>query len=278
MIDAEKNVLITGIPRSGTTLVTALFDSLANSACLSEPSWQAQWVASARDAADLARRICADIPEIRYRILSGDAVEDRLAVDGKTVTNYFERTNSGSVNNAYEITHRRRIVKNEDFLLGIKHNALYTATLDNLVNMDGFKILCIVRHPVPTILSWQSLKVPVSYGRMPHGERFWPELRRIIATEPDILVRQIRILDLFCDRYLMLSASHSSRVALVRYEDFVRDPGILENMTGSTYERQIPISNQNRSNHYRASHVDKVIALVEKHATSALRLYSAKDY
>ena len=39
-----RDLIISGIPRGGTTLTTALIDSLPNAVCLNEPQWHSDWI------------------------------------------------------------------------------------------------------------------------------------------------------------------------------------------------------------------------------------------
>jgi hypothetical protein len=72
-------------------------------------------------------------------------------------------------------------------------------------------------------MSWQSLDLPISRGRLPAGERFWPELAALWQAELDLIDKQARIADLLFSRF----AQWSDRIAVIPYEIFVTDPARL---------------------------------------------------
>ena len=65
-------------------------------------------------------------------------------------------------------------------LIAIKHNVPFLSVLPELVS-SGVPIIGIVRHPIPTILSWHETNLPVSHGFMPSAEAFWPEINNIMC-------------------------------------------------------------------------------------------------
>ncbi len=232
-----RNVVVTGIPRSGTTLTAALIDSLDDAVCLSEPAWQDSWPREMAGRHTYAKRVCDDFERVRGILQSGGAVPDRRRRDGSAVCNYFPRDSAEGDSGAYAISPFSRSGLSGNFLLGMKHNAHYACILCELVEQPAFAVVAVIRHPVPTILSWRSLDLPVSQGRMPAGERFWPELAAVPESTDDILLRQVLIYRLFCERFLLLRP----RIKLLRYEDIVADPSILGNSFGRGYVRKIEI-------------------------------------
>jgi hypothetical protein len=85
-----------------------------------------------------------------------------------------------------------------------------------------------VRHPVDVKASWQTLDLPVAYGRLPAAERFWTEMRVITHSDIPILDKQLLIYDLLCERFLSLSG----RVELVQYERMVEAPLSILRLAG----------------------------------------------
>src|SRR5690606_22245716 len=74
-------------------------------------------------------------------------------------------------------------------------------------------------HPVPTLLSWRSLDIPVSRGRLPSGERFWRKLSELVSGGHDLLQVQAGIYNLFCERYAKLE----KKITILKYEDVVKE-------------------------------------------------------
>jgi hypothetical protein len=110
-----------------------------------------------------------------------------------------------------------------DFVLGVKHNALYSAVLPEIVQSGRFHVIVTVRDPVAVLMSWRTLDLPVSRGRLPAGERFWPALAALGRSDIDLTDKQIRICDLLLCRFGELA----ERIAVVPYEALVTDPAKL---------------------------------------------------
>lgn len=262
------DLAITGIPRSGTSLLAALVDGLDDAVCLSEPPWQIPWFQGAcRTPAEAVDRVVADFAATRGRLLAGEPVRDRRAAGGRAVTNYFDR---GQV--AYRIEPFTRASITSDFLLAIKHNAQYTTVLHELVARPELDVIAMVRHPVPTLLSWRALTIPISNARLPATDLFWPEVAQAARKSEDLLEAQVRIYELFCARYLELGDS----VRLVRYEELVRDPRTVNHLTGHRpFVQPVEIRPHERGG--AAEVTERIQRLVERLAPATLELYPALD-
>jgi hypothetical protein len=233
-----RNVILTGIPRSGTTLVCALLDSLRDAVCLSEPDWQDEWPRITDDASAYAQRVRADFTRVRRQLLEGGEVADRRAEDGSAVTNYFPRAADGTRASAYALRPFVRPGLSADFLLGMKHNAHYTCALEQFIGHEDFTVIAIVRHPLAAIRSWRSAAhLPIGAGRLPAAERLWPEIAALASQTDDVLLRQAHIYRLFCERYLALG----DRIHLARYEDIIANPDRLAAICARDYVRAVDV-------------------------------------
>ena len=63
-----ERVLVTGIPRSGTTLVTAMINDLDRSLCLSEPSRHVEWLETSSSRREYADRVIGDFDSVLAEI------------------------------------------------------------------------------------------------------------------------------------------------------------------------------------------------------------------
>lgn len=219
--------LITGIPRSGTTLAAAIVDQFDGAFCLSEPDEHVSISLKVDTNIGFVRALVHAMEESHSALARGDTVSTRRAADGASITNYFE---PGA-------THRKVVARTlcvgkaglpPDFRLCAKHNALYTAVLPELVASQAFEIVAIIRDPLSVIGSWRSLSLPISFGRLPAGERFWRELREITQSNEPLLHKQGLIYELFCRRYLDLRDD----INVIRYADVLADPAILPRRLG----------------------------------------------
>jgi len=272
MSELKNDLIVTGIPRSGTTLTASLIDNLSNSVCLSEPKWQAKWFLERKKSDDLVKLITADFQEIRKKILNKEPIEDKRQADGTSPTNYFKAPENGVRRKDKTFSNRSIVfqVDNENFMLGIKHNSHYTGILPELIQTGNFSIIAIIRHPIPTIMSWRTLDIPISNGVLPAAEKTWSELRDITGSNDRLLTKQVRIYDLFCQRYL----EYSDQIHIIKYEDIVSDPSILTELSGKTYERKVDLFNQNQNKIYNLKKEEKIRKAIIKYAPHALKLYS----
>lgn len=216
-----RNVLITGTPRSGTTLLCSLLNKLPDTVALHEPMnvWEFPSCPDAAAIADVIERFCSDT---RKSLLEkgvavskhvGGLIPDNVAADqvNRSGTR-LRHTEHGPV----------RIDKplSEKFALAIKHPVAFTALLGTL--SKRFECVAIVRNPLSMLASWNSLAwLNVRNGHAPIGEKLDPQLRQDLAAEPDIFERQIHILEWFYKRFREFLPNN----AILKYEDLIASRG-----------------------------------------------------
>ncbi len=235
--EPSTNLIVTGIPRAGTTLTSALIDAMEDAVCINEPIWQSRWSREERSRQRYVERIVADFAKVRAKLIEGGSVNVRASGDGTLVTNFFDQSAGGRKRKPLTTAPMSRPGLSQDFLLGMKHNAHYTCVLEELAATPGFSVLAAIRDPLATLVSWRSLSVPVSRGRLPAAEPFWPEIFDASRDTDDILVAQARILELFFRRYRALS----DRIAIVRLEDIIADPRRLNRLLGRAQRNDVAI-------------------------------------
>src|SRR5207302_2797277 len=144
-----RNVLITGTPRSGTTLVCSLLNKLPDIVALHEPMNVFEFVGRSSD--EIVAMVERFVAESRKSLHEeGFAVSKH--VSGKV------RDNSAAVDRAGKRTRqtehgRIEIDKplSKEFTLAIKHPAAFTALIETL--SKRFESVAIVRNPLATIAS-----------------------------------------------------------------------------------------------------------------------------
>ncbi|WP_374013078.1 hypothetical protein [Pseudoxanthomonas koreensis] len=215
-----RNLALTGVPRSGTTLCCHLLGMAHRTVALFEPMEVAKLP---REPASALDRIAAFYAESRAS-LTADGSAWSQQVNGRVPDNPFssQRGNDGQRRKEAE---RGRIrldpPPSPGFTLVVKHNAAFTALLPDLA--ARFTTCAIVRNPLAVLASWHSVDLPVSHGRLPAGEHFDPELARRLDAEPDRVARQLLILDWLFARY-----HHSlPPERVLAYEDVVASGGVL---------------------------------------------------
>jgi hypothetical protein len=210
-------------------LAAAIIDRSPDSLCLSEPDSHLELMSQAASAQDFVARLSREFALIRRTILAGGSVPDRRRPDGAPLTNYFsDPLSDGRREAAFTIQNVSRRGLSADFVLGVKHNALYAAVLPEIIASARFRVVTVIRDPVAVIMSWRSLDLPISRGRLPAAERFWPELVSLGGADLDLTEKQFRICDLLLGRFL----EWARRAPIVRYEELVADPARLLHAAG----------------------------------------------
>lgn len=213
-MSAKRNVLITGIPRSGTTLVCSLLNKVPDVVALHEPMdvWD---FAKCRDAASLASVIenfCGEsrrsLREQGFAISKhvGGEIRDNSAVD--QAGGRVRKTEHGKIFIEKQLS--------ENFTLAIKHPLAFTALLRPL--SSHFECFAVIRNPLATLASWNSLDwLKVKKGHAPIAEKLDADLAGKLANEPDAIERQIRIVEWSYLRYRELLKPE----AVLKYEDLI---------------------------------------------------------
>ncbi|MEM6396008.1 MAG: hypothetical protein AAF741_06645 [Bacteroidota bacterium] len=208
-----NDFILTGIPRSGTTLACLLLSQLTDCVALNEPMRTAKY----RTYSDALAAVPKFYAETRHSILTRGKAMAR-AVDGRMTDNHFSNEAGG----------RKKLVRKQEididktlspnFRLGVKHNALFTILLDDLVKT--YPVYALVRNPVAVLGSWNSLDLPASRGEVRAAQWLFPSLAKDLESIPDRFDRQLHILDWYFRRYLSLPSSN-----VIRYEDIVSSDG-----------------------------------------------------
>lgn len=215
----RNTLLLTGIPRAGTTLSCNILNKHVNVAALLEPMSPADFEPEKGRAAAI-NLIEQFALAAREQVLTHGNVLSRQK-DGLVPENpvSYEFSNSGlrQPETSLGTISVGKQIQTPDFTLVIKHNALFTALLPELHGV--FPVYGIVRNPLSVLASWNSVALPVNDGRVPAGEMYSPELAELLADTPGRIERQLHILEWFCRRFVQELPGR-----ILRYEDFVVDP------------------------------------------------------
>lgn len=239
------DVILTGLPRSGTTLTCHLLNKLADTVALHEPMDVVALgrTAGAAAACDEVARFLADT---RHSLLTtGTAVSKHAA--GQVPAN--------SVGDKQADAQRKSIVArgsieidkplSPGFLLCIKHPSAFTALLDGL--RGRFRCYGIVRNPLAVLASWNSVQMPVGQGHIPAAEDLDAGLKAALAGIPDVAGRQLHLLDWFFSKYQPLQAQG----AVIRYEEVIASGGrVLQAVTPAAAELGEPLTEKNANKQY----------------------------
>lgn len=193
---AGRNRLITGLPRSGTTLTCHLLNKIENCVALHEPlSGDALTDLTGEQMASVLNSFFATE---RAKILERGVATSkswRRSVPSNPRSDVYVDGTRGVMLDGREIAVLN--VTRPDFQLFVKHPAMFTAGMPLLA--QHFEMLAIVRNPMSVLLSWRDSGMPVADGRIPAAERLDPDLKELLDGLSEPLDRQIALLD-YCFR------------------------------------------------------------------------------
>jgi hypothetical protein len=261
-----KELLIVGVPRSGSTLAAALVDSLENSLCLSEPD-DLLITESVANRSEYVNSVIDLLLKSRDKVKNGEAILDRRNSDGTPTTNYVKDTSCGGrVFQPEKEWVDTSQYNAKSMLVAIKHNVPFLSVLPELVDI-GIPILGVIRNPIPTILSWHETRLPVARGFMPSAEKFWSDVNLLFNQSKTPEIGWARIYDAFCQR--MLEAD----ITVVKYEDITNNVECLENIVGRKSVSNIEVRKKNWSEYTGSEKYSALLDALQKYAPNALQLY-----
>lgn len=264
-----NDIALTGVPRGGTTLACRLLGECRDTVALAEPI-MIDTLPDGREAAVGAIR--AFFAETRRELQASGRAPGKL-VDGGIGDNFFADTRSGG--RRQSMAHHGQLVFDPPppagFALAIKHNAGFTALLPELAT--AIPTIALVRHPLAVLASWQTVELPVGEGRIPAGERFDPILRARLRGMPDVLSRQLAVLDWFFARYAACAAS----LRILKYEDVVASGGLRLSEAAGVDGTARALQDRNASERYRACDPIRLADALAEFNGAWARFYSAQD-
>lgn len=216
MSNTPPPALITGLPRSGTTLTVALLNKQENTVALAEPLPMGRM---SRDPMRFADEIEKFAAETRRTALASGIVP-AMTVAGEVAGNFVTDKDSGA-GLRKPVARREPVpvgkVLSPDFRLFIKHPAGFTALAGPLSRR--FPFYACIRSPLSVLASWQTVDMAINRGRLPMAERFRPAWGDALDALPDVLSRQVFLMASFLETYSVLPKPH-----VLRFEDLMRDP------------------------------------------------------
>jgi hypothetical protein len=212
-----STVLLTGLPRSGTTLMCAWLNEFPDTVALAEPILLSRGV----DRATGFEEICAFLAQAREQALATGAATSKH-VNGVVPDNWAEApsiTNGQRLRQVLEVHGTIQLDKplTEHFTLVVKHPAMFSALADLLA--PRYPMFALVRDPIAVLAAWQTVNMPVNRGRMPVAETFAPDLKARLGAIADRIDRQVALIG-----WLLSVYSRDSRIQVLRYEDMIANP------------------------------------------------------
>ncbi len=242
------DVILTGLPRSGSTLTCHLLNQCQDTVALHEPM-PLQKLALEHGVGALPLRIKEYYADTRRSLLENRRTTSKR-VDGRVPDNTFGEARGGDENLRHSLASHGDVSfegkeLSPDFFLAIKHNAGFTAMLERLTEL--FPCFGIVRNPLAVLSSWNSVKLPVQQGYVPVGQTINAALNEALAKIDDRTERQFYILEWFFERLTSVLGPK----LIVRYEDTISTGGrALEIVTPRASALSEPLASKNKNPAY----------------------------
>lgn len=264
-----KNYLITGLPRSGTTLLTSLLSENMEAVTFSEPEWLKEVRNKSSDCYEFTQEFSIKLTSLRSDIRNGKPIYIKTSRFNQGLPqNYYHRNTKGKIVVDKDET---PVIYPKDYAekpFIIKANAQFTACLEDLIKDEDYKLICLVRNPVATIMSWRSLDIPVSKGNMKIAEKFCSNF--ISETEAsDLLVKQVLIANWFFKQYKRFS----NDITILKYEDLIKNATKILSSILSTELMPISLKSHNKNKHYNFLEEAKILDVLKSKANYCKHLY-----
>jgi hypothetical protein len=241
-----NDVLITGTPRSGTTLACYLLNKLPDTVALHEPM-KAKKFAKLKDHDEICGAIKRFCDEQRKSVHERKRAISKH-VDGAVPDNPVGagRSDAGlrqNIASKGEIVIDKKL--SQDFMLVIKHNLAFTVVLGGLVKR--FPVYAVIRNPLPTLASWNSVGFNVQSFYARAAGRLDSNLKAKLPAIDDELDRQIYLLGWYYDQFRRYLPEQS----IIRYESVVESGGrALSVVRPEANELNEPMESRNKNRLY----------------------------
>jgi len=243
---SRRNVVLTGLPRAGTTLTCRLLNQLPDTVALHEPIPPSKFVGLEEEVVldgveQFFRRMRRMIR--RRGMAFSKQIKGRIVGHGGNLSREEEVRRRESRKVRRDRSEKKVAIEKDlgpDFLLGIKSPGMFSALLPLLKRR--FPCYAVVRNPLAVLASWESYDRSTREGRQPSAEKYDAGLRQALDSIEDRLERQLYLLSWYFERFVReLPDAH-----VIRYEDMVSSGGgALSVVTPAAELLNEPLSNWN---------------------------------
>ncbi|MCB0704758.1 MAG: hypothetical protein KDC34_05585 [Saprospiraceae bacterium] len=234
-----RNIIITGVPRSGTTLTCFLLTEIPNAVGLNEPVK----IGRLGGKEDILEGVEQFFNRNRHTLIHEGFALARATEEGITDNNFSK-----------DPADRKTLVRKQkvkidkelqdDFYLCVKHNATFTTLMEDL--RKKYPFYAQVRNPIPVLGSWNSLDLPASRGEVRIADKLNPKLYNELLAIPDVYDKQLHILNWYYESYTRLPAEN-----IIRYEELVKTNGkALKIIVPAAADLEYPLESKNKSKLY----------------------------
>jgi hypothetical protein len=276
----DECVLLTGLPRAGTTLACELLNRLPDVRALDEPMDPNRLLRDAArgDGALDAGLIRAGIE--RFALEQRRSIIDRgvaltLHVDGRVLGARVSDAR-GADGLRLPMGKRDEIAveppASPDFTLVIKHPVAFTALLPIL--KERFAVFAVVRNPLAVLCSWESAPFMQREGRLGLRPEIAPAIAHRLEAIEDRRERQLTLLSWFFESYAAALAPER----VIRYEDIIATGGAaLEPIAPSARGLAVALESRNAAAVYDRAHMRELGQRLLERDGAYWLLYEPKD-
>lgn len=262
------NYILTGPPRSGTTLTCFLLNKLPDTIALHEPMRLSMFP----NPQEGLEAVYDFFKSSRESLLTSGKALSRVSGD-QIPDNPFPQ-------NATE--QRKSVVRKDwvqfdkplspQFNLLIKHNAHFTFLLPELIK--HYPCAVIIRNPVSVLASWNTIDAPVAKGLLNILPYLRPDLHQKLEAEKDVLDRQVLLLHFFFEQYRQLPD-----LKIIRYEDIIATSGkALSDIIPAASQLNEPLTSKNKSIVYDRVNPQLIKERLEQFEGDYLHYYDLKTH
>jgi hypothetical protein len=265
-------VLLTGLPRSGTTLVVKLLNDIPNVVALNEPMPVMEMAGLGQS--ELYNWIDQYTAKSVEMLLTEKKAQTKHIGGAFTDNSFNAAADEQGLRSSRVMLGMIEITRelNNEFTLAIKHNGAFTAVAHHLVNR--YRCFAVIRNPLSVLLSWQTVNIPVNMGRMPVAEAVDPNLRKCLDEIGDTLDRQIFIVNWFFERFQKYFAGDH----ILRYENLVSTGGrCLDKIIPNTEIVPNRLTSKNTNKIYKRDMTDMIAERLMSTGGAFIQFYDAAD-
>ena len=268
----HKNIILAGVPRSGSTLVCHLLNKIPDTVALHEPINPN--ILEGLELEGKLEKIESFFLEQR-ELIKTKGVAASKSFKGKVPDNPMSGYDS-STNKRTRVLDGNEIEINkplsENFILAIKQPGMFTGMLGDL--KGRYRCYATIRNPLSVLLSWNSLEMPVSKGRAPAAEACDENLSRALDNEVDIYKRQTILLAWYFKKIKEFIPPSN----IIRYEDTVNNGGKNLSVIDSKAEDLTDVlTSRNTNSLYDMSKKDLLIDYLLTTSGDYLSFYNEDD-
>jgi hypothetical protein len=213
--ERDRYFVMTGLPRSGTTYLSAVLHYPPWVVTISDPdgAWKRFYAKHGK-----SRRIFGEFKKYRASILRGKAVPSLEGTAGFRGEKRVDTWNQPKIDQPVHVR--------PDFFLGMKNPVIFLHHVDLFLGA-GLRCLIAVRHPVSVINSWvmSTLKTAGEERRAPRNLANG-EAMGFCSNRADPVERRIELHNYLAER--ILAVKDAPGVRIVRYEDWFTNAAQLQ--------------------------------------------------